>query len=455
MAIQSINPYTEKLEESFSPYSIESIDMKLSQAQESWVVWKKVSMKERADLFLRIAGDLRKNKEKYAQVITREMGKPITQSRAEVEKCAWGCEYYAESSEQFLKSEEIKTEASKSYVRFDPIGVILAIMPWNFPLWQAFRGAIPAIMAGNVVVLKHASNVPQCALLLEKIFFQNGFSQGVFTTLLIEGKDTDRLIGDKRIAGVTLTGSEPAGRKVAQTAGYNLKKVVLELGGSDPFLILDDADIEKAASIAVVSRVVNSGQTCISAKRFIVVEKVAEQFTKFFIEKMKALKIGEPMNESTQVGPLARLDLLEQLDDQVHRSIKSGATLATGGKRLDMKGFFYAPTVLTSVTKGNPAYEEEFFGPVASIIVVKNEKEAVHVANDTSFGLGANVWTKDIKKAEDIAAQLEAGCVFINGMVKSDPRLPFGGVKNSGIGRELGSYGIKEFVNIKSVVVEN
>lgn len=454
MSIATVNPATGKQEKIYAPLTAHELDAKLAQAAAAFQHWRKTSFAERARLMKAVAADLKATAAEYGRLATIEMGKPITQAVGEVEKCAWVCEYFADSAEKHLAPEHIKTENSNSYVRFDPLGVILAVMPWNFPYWQVFRAAAPALMAGNVMVMKHSSNVPQCAAMIERIFEKAGFPPGVFTTLLVEGRETNKVTADERIAAVTLTGSEAAGIQVAETAGRNLKKTVLELGGSDPFIVLEDADIVHVAGIACLARTQNSGQSCIAAKRFIVVEKVADAFTKAFVNHMERLKVGDPLHKDTQVGPLARKDLVTELDRQVQESVKKGAKLLTGGKAVDGPGHYYQPTVLTNVKKGMPAYGEELFGPAASVIVVKDAEEAIHVANDTRFGLGSSIWTKNIQKAEEMAAKIEAGAVFINDFVKSDPRMPFGGIKKSGYGRELGEYGIKEFVNIKTVIIK-
>jgi succinate-semialdehyde dehydrogenase/glutarate-semialdehyde dehydrogenase len=383
--------------------------------------------------------------------MTLEMGKPIAQAEAEVDKCAWVCEYYADHAEAMLAEQPRDTDASRSYVRFDPLGPVLAVMPWNFPFWQVFRFAAPAIMAGNAAVLKHASNVPRCALQIEEVFRDAGFPAGLFATALVGSSAVPGLIADERIAAVTLTGSEHAGRQVAERAGHELKKTVLELGGSDPFIVLADADLPVAARTAADARLVNSGQSCIAAKRFIVVEAVAEQFTARFVDELRARRVGDPLSRDTQVGPQARVDLRDDLHRQVQESIKRGAQRLLGGEIPSGKGAFYPPTLLAAVDKGMPAFDEETFGPVAAVIRAKDEADAVRLANDSQFGLGASLWTQDRVRAERLAAQIEAGAVHVNGLVKSDPRLPFGGIKRSGYGRELSEYGIREFVNIKSV----
>ncbi len=455
MRIESKNPATNRTIEVFAEYSEEQVDGLIQQTHETFLEWKNTTFPERSELMLKVAEILRENKQEYARIMTLEMGKPITQAIAEVEKCAWVCQYYAENAESILKNEIIQTDASESYVEFDPIGIVFAVMPWNFPFWQVFRFAAPALMAGNVALLKHASNVPLSALAIEEIFQLAGFPQNTFTTLLISSREVQRVIENPLVKASTITGSEPAGSKVAEISGKNIKTSVLELGGSDPFIILEDADIEKAAKIGVFARIINNGQSCIAAKRFIYVEKIAEQFEKLFIENMSKLKIGDPMNEETELGPIAREDLLMELDMQVQTSIKQGATLLLGGSRIEGIGAFYQPTILSNVKKGMLAYSEELFGPVAIFIKVKDEEEAIQVANDSEFGLGASLWTSDLEKAKLIAKRIESGSVFINGMVKSDPRLPFGGIKKSGFGRELSHYGIKEFVNIKTIWIAN
>ncbi|HED37257.1 MAG TPA: NAD-dependent succinate-semialdehyde dehydrogenase, partial [Ignavibacteria bacterium] len=397
---------------------------------------------------------LRENKRRYAEILTLEMGKPILQAYSEVEKCAWICDYYAENTEKMLSKEIIKTDASESFVQFDPLGVVLAVMPWNFPYWQVFRFAAPALMAGNAGVLKHSSNVPMSALAIEEVFNKAGFPENIFRTLLINSSLVKAVIENPLVKAATLTGSEYAGRKVSEVSGRNLKKTVLELGGSDPFIILNDADLNAAVKTGVTARLINNGQSCIAAKRFIVVEDVYDEFESKFVEKMKKIIVGNPMDESTELGPLAREDLLLELNQQVQNSVKAGAKILTGGKRLERKGFYYPPTVISNVKKGMPAYSEELFGPVAIFIKAVDVNDAVRIANDTDFGLGASIWTNDIENAKKLATAIDSGAVFINGLVKSDPRLPFGGVKLSGYGRELSHYGIKEFVNIKSVWIK-
>lgn len=454
MAIQTINPTTGAVEKTYKPLTDAEVNKKLDAAVKTFNSWKKTTFAERADLFKKVIKVIEKNKKRYAKLNTMEMGKPIAQSISELEKCIKGCEFYIANAERILADQHIPTELKYSYVRHDPLGVILAVMPWNFPYWQAMRAAVPAIMAGNTFVLKHASNVPQCAVSIQEMFEEAGFPKHVFTTLLIEGAETNKVIADDRIAAVTVTGSEEAGRRIAGLAGEHLKKTVLELGGSDAFIILEDADLKHTIKNAVLARVRNTGQSCTAAKRFIVVKKVAKEFTDGFVKGFSALKVGDPMDETVEVGPIAREDLMAQLDHQVQKSVEMGAKLLHGGEIINRDGYFYEPTVLSNVKKGMPAYDEEIFGPVASIIVVKDEQEAIRVANDTHLGLGSSLWTQDVEHARELASEIEAGNVFINKMVTSDPRLPTGGIKKSGYGRELGEHGIREFVNVKSVIAE-
>jgi succinate-semialdehyde dehydrogenase/glutarate-semialdehyde dehydrogenase len=401
-----------------------------------------------------LAAGLREKKSELAKVITSEMGKPITEAEAEIEKCAWNCETYAEIGPDLLANRPAPSAASESYVQFLPLGPILAVMPWNFPFWQVFRFAAPSLVAGNTAILKHASNVPGCSLSIAQTFREAGFPDGVFQSILVPGSAASRLISDRRIAAVTLTGSNLAGTQVAASAGAAIKKTVLELGGSDPFIILDDAELDAAVAAGVKSRYQNTGQSCIAAKRFIVVEKVFSSFAERFVATVAGLKTGQPMERETQIGPLARKDLREGIEKQVAESTVLGAEILIGGQRLPGKGFFYAPTVLTGVTPSVPAGCEEVFGPVAALMRVRDEQEAIAVANNSPFGLGSSVWTRDLDKARKLACEIEAGQVFINGMVASDPRLPFGGIKESGYGRELSEFGIREFVNIQTVWIK-
>lgn len=454
MSIQTINPTTGKVEKTFSELTKIEVYELVEKAHDAFLEWRKTDFATRSKLMKKAAEILKEQKEYYGKILTLEMGKPITQAIAEVEKCAWVCDYYADNGERILEKEIVITDASESFIRFDPIGVVLAVMPWNFPFWQVFRFAAPALMAGNVGILKHASNVPQSALAIEEIFIKAGFPHNVFKTFLIGSSLVKDLIDHPKVKAATLTGSEPAGKQVAQACGGNLKKSLMELGGSDPFIVLEDANIDEAVKTAVSARIINNGQSCIAAKRFIVVEKIFEQFEKKFVDTMTKVKVGDPMNKETELGPIAREDLLNELDDQVKQSVAKEAIVLCGGKRIQREGYFYEVTILSNVLPGSPAYDDEIFGPVASLIKAKDEEDAIRIANDSQFGLGASLWTSDKEKAKIIAGKIESGSVFINGMVKSDPRLPFGGIKNSGYGRELSQYGIKEFVNIKTVWVK-
>lgn len=453
--IQSINPSNGELIQRYDEMSNTQVSKILEQADIAYREWRITSFDYRSALMKNVAKSLRERKDELAKLMTLEMGKPILQSKAEIEKCAWVCEYYAGNAERFLSNEEVKTDFVKSYISYQPIGVILAVMPWNFPFWQVFRFAAPTLMAGNTGVLKHASNVMGCALAIEKIFAEAGFPENVFRTLVISSKKVEAVIRDKHVQAVTLTGSTPAGRLVASIAGSEIKKTLLELGGSDPYLILEDADLESAAEICVNARLLNGGQSCIAAKRFIVVEEVYKKFEELFVQKMKSKKMGDPFDETNHLGPQARNDLRDELHEQVKLSIQKGAKLLLGGEIPNVKGAYYPPTVLTDVSPGMPAYDDEIFGPVASLIKVRSEAEAIKVANATSFGLGAAVFTKDVLRGERIAEkELISGSCFVNDSVRSDPRLPFGGVKESGYGRELSLFGIREFVNIKTICIK-
>ncbi|HEX6543070.1 MAG TPA: NAD-dependent succinate-semialdehyde dehydrogenase [Ktedonobacterales bacterium] len=451
MSIASINPATGEVIETFEPFTAEQINETLTHARRAYREWRTTSFAERSALVRRVAEVLRAQKADLARIATQEMGKAITESQAEIEKCAWNCDYYAEHAEEFLAPEPVATNAAESYIEFTPLGVVLAIMPWNYPYWQVIRFAAPAIMAGNAAVLKHASNVSRCALELERVFREAGAPEGLFSTILVPGAEVEQVIADPRIAAITLTGSTPAGKQVAGTAGSVIKKTVLELGGSDAFIVLADADLDAAAEWAVRSRFQNAGQSCIAAKRFIVEEPVADAFTQKFVEQASKLRMGDPLDAQTQLGPMARADLRDALADQVERSVKMGAQVALGGKASDGAGAYYPPTIVTGITTEMPLFQEETFGPAAAVIRARNVDHAVELANDSMFGLGGNLWTRDLNRARQLARRLESGAVFINGMTASDPRLPFGGVKQSGYGRELSAFGIREFVNIQTV----
>ncbi|MDL5361051.1 NAD-dependent succinate-semialdehyde dehydrogenase [Halalkalicoccus sp. NIPERK01] len=454
--MESVNPATGETLETYDDHTDEEVDRALDRAMETFEEWRERPINERQVLLSRAAEVLRENEEEYAELMTEEMGKPITGARAEVEKCAWVCDYYAERADEFLADEVLGSEPeSRSLVSYEPLGAVLAVMPWNFPFWQVFRFAAPHLTAGNVGLLKHASNVPGCARAIEEVFSEAGYPEGVFTTLLVGSDTVEDVIRDDRLAAVTLTGSEGAGRAVAETAGSEVKKSVLELGGSDPFVVLDDADVEAAAETGAQARTINSGQSCIAAKRFIVHEAVYDEFVERFTEEMESLSMGDPMDENTDIGPQAREDLVEDVHEQVEGSVEAGAELAVGGELPDEEGNFYPPTVLTEVPRDAPAATEEVFGPAAAVFRVESEGEAIEVANDTDFGLGASIWTEDVERGERLARRVEAGCVFVNELVKSDPRIPFGGVKNSGYGRELAEKGIHEFVNEKTVWVQS
>lgn len=453
--IKSINPATGEEIKTYEEFTQDEIDNIISLSHQSFLSWSKTVFSLRSELMRNAAKVLISKKEKWAEIMSLEMGKPINQSRSEVEKCAWVCDYFADNAEKFLKDEIIISDASKSFITFQPLGTILAVMPWNFPFWQVFRFAAPNLMAGNAGLLKHSSNVTGCALAIEEIFREAGFPDNLFRTLIVSSKNVKRIIENKEVSAVTLTGSVPAGKSIATSAGSMLKKTVLELGGSDPYLILEDADLESAAEVCVNSRLINGGQSCIAAKRFIIVESVYNKFEKLFLEKMRSRKMGDPFDIKNDLGPQARDDLRNELHQQVLTSVKLGAELLLGGVIPEIKGAYYPPTILSKVKPGMPAYDEELFGPVAALIKAKDEAEGIKIANDTSFGLGAAVFTSNIVRGEKIAKEeLNAGCCFVNELVKSDPRLPFGGIKESGYGRELSLLGIKEFMNIKTVYIK-
>ncbi|HLF34785.1 MAG TPA: NAD-dependent succinate-semialdehyde dehydrogenase [Cyclobacteriaceae bacterium] len=450
--IRSINPFNGKVLAEIQVHSGQKAENILEKGSGIYPSWKKISFEERGRLFLNCSGLLKSRSAELSSLISMEMGKRIQESEAEISKCAWLCEYYARSAEGFLRDEKLPVNEGDAYIAYDPLGLILAIMPWNFPFWQVFRFAAPTIIAGNTGLLKHASNVSQCALAIEKLFIDSGFPSGVFQTLLFPASQMGRIIEDDRVRAVTLTGSEDAGSRIAELAGRNLKKTVLELGGSDPFVILSDADLEQASKTAVRSRMINCGQSCISAKRFIVESSISERFLENFINALSTLKPGDPLDPATGYGPLARPDLVDTLEQQVFTSIRKGASLTFGGGR--PRGFsesFYPPAVLTDVKPGMPAFDEELFGPVAAVTVAANEEEAIELANLSKFGLGASIWSADPDRAARMARRIESGTVFINEMVASHPAVPFGGIKKSGYGRELSYFGIREFMNIKSI----
>ncbi len=454
MSIATINPATNETIKTFKPLSEDEIVEKLKLAAETFKTYRHTSFAERAEKMSRAAEILENEKESFAKTMTTEMGKTFLSAVAEVEKCAWVCRYYAETAEKHLSEEEIKTNASRSFIRYEPLGVVLAVMPWNFPFWQVFRFAAPALMAGNVGLLKHASNVPQCALAIEEIFLRSGFRFGAFQTLLIESTQVQRILEDERVVAATLTGSEPAGSSVAGIAGKHIKKTVLELGGSDPFIVMPSADLETAVQTAVKARCINNGQSCIAAKRFIVHKDIYEGFKQKFVEGMKALRVGDPMDENTDIGPLATESILQELKEQVGKAVKHGANILTGGKSIDGVGNFYEPTILENIQPDSPLFYEEVFGPVAMLFSAKDIDEAIRIANDSPFGLGSCAWTDNENEQQRFIEEISAGQVFINGMVASDPRLPFGGIKHSGYGRELSAQGIREFTNVKAIWVK-
>ena len=455
MPIEVINPATGEVVKQYAEMPAEEVNQIIDDAQAAFPAWRALSFEERGAYLKKVAQVLRDRKEQYAALMVTEMGKTLVSARAEVDKCAGCCDFYAEKTAEFLQPEMIETEASKSFITYQPHGVMLAIMPWNFPFWQVYRFAAPALMAGNTGLLKHASNVPGSALAIEETFREAGLPANVFRTLLIGSRMIGPVLENPKVKGISLTGSTPAGQAVGSKAGQLLKKTVLELGGSDPYLILEDADIEEAVQACVTSRLICNGQSCIAAKRFVVVEPVKDAFTQRFVDAMKQIRMGDPMDEGTALGPLARVDLRDELHEQVRQSVAKGARILCGGEVPQQQGAYYPATVLDNVTKGMPAYDDELFGPVAAIITARDEDDAIHIANDTIFGLGSAVFTRDVKRGEEIATtRLEAGCSFVNTFVRSDPRLPFGGVKESGYGRELSRHGIQELVNIKTVYVK-
>jgi succinate-semialdehyde dehydrogenase/glutarate-semialdehyde dehydrogenase len=452
--IASVNPATGQIVRAFTPLSEGELDERIQRAADTYRRYRRTPVPERTRLLLRAAEILEGDKERFGRLMVLEMGKTLKAAVEEAVKCAWGCRYYAENAERFLADDIVQTSATRSYIAYQPIGAILAVMPWNFPFWQVFRFAAPALAAGNVALLKHASNVPQCALAIEEIFRRAGFPEGCFQTLLIETAQVRRVIEDPRVMAVTLTGSTGAGSSVASTAGKQIKKSVLELGGSDPFIVMPSADVEAASRTAVKARTINNGQSCIAAKRFITVGAIADDFERRLVAGMRALVVGDPLDPATDVGPLANESQVKTLTDQVERSVRAGARLLTGGHQLDRAGYYFAPGVLADISPDSPAYREEVFGPVALLFRARDIDEAIHIANDSPFGLGSSAWTNDDLERDRFIAELEAGMVFINGMVASDPRLPFGGVKQSGYGRELSLYGMREFVNIKTVWID-
>lgn len=454
MGIASINPTTGETLKTFEVLNKSQIEERLARSAETFKTYRRSSFSTRAEMMNRAADVLERDKSELGKLMTLEMGKPLKAAIGEAEKCAWVCRYYAENAHHHLADQIVETNATKSYVHFQPLGPILAVMPWNFPFWQVFRFAAPALMAGNVGLLKHASNVPQCALAIEDIFRRAGFPEGAFQTLLIGSDAVESILNDVRIVAATLTGSEPAGRSVASIAGKQIKKTVLELGGSDPFIVMPSADLRKAVDTGVKARTINNGQSCIAAKRFIVANEIYEEFTERFVQGMKNLRVGDPMEESTDIGPLATPQILNDLADQVEKAIATGARVLTGARKLDRPGNFYEPTVLDNIDPSMPVSCEEIFGPVAMLFRVRNIEEAIAIANRTPFGLGSAAWSNDPAEQSRFIEGIEAGSVFINGMVASDPRLPFGGVKNSGYGRELAEFGIREFLNIKTVWIK-
>jgi succinate-semialdehyde dehydrogenase/glutarate-semialdehyde dehydrogenase len=454
MTIATINPATGQTLRTFAPLSDQELDARIHCAAEAYERHRRTPIRERTRMLQRAAEILETEKEQFGRLMVTEMGKTLKAAVEEAVKCAWGCRYYAENAERFLADENVETGSARTFIRYQPIGPILAVMPWNFPFWQVFRFAAPALAAGNVGLLKHASNVPQCALAIEDIFRRAGFAEGCFQTLLLETERVGRVIEDRRVAAVTLTGSTGAGSHVASAAGKQLKKTVLELGGSDAFIVLPSTDLEAVSRTAVRARTINNGQSCIAAKRFIVVESIADEFERRLVSGMEGLVVGDPMDPATDVGPLANEAQVETLTEQIERSVRAGARLLTGGHRIERPGYYFAPGVLTGITRESPVYHDEIFGPVALLFRAKDLDHAIRIANDSPFGLGASAWTRDEREQQRLVSELEAGMVFINGVVASDPRLPFGGVKQSGYGRELSVYGLREFVNIKAVWIQ-
>ena len=448
---QSINPATLEVLKTYPTLGDSELSGKLQKANEAFKIWSQSGFEYRAALMLKVVDVLLENKNEYGKLISLEMGKPIAEAILEVEKSTTACRYYAENARVFLANKILNSPHKESLISYEPLGIVYAIMPWNFPFWQVFRCAVPAMMAGNTVLLKHAENVPQCSEILEEIFRKSGFPEGVFTQLMISHEQSDEVIKYDGVKGISLTGSERAGSQVASIAGKMIKRTVLELGGSDPFIVLADADIEKAAETGAKARMQNAGQSCIAAKRFILEKGIAQKFLDIFVKKIEALTLGNPLDSKTQIGPLARPDLVDTLEKQIEKTVELGGKIISGGKRPDLKGNFYLPTIIMNIPKNSPAYSEELFGPCASVFIAENENEAIELANDTSFGLGASLWTKDKAKAMKLAGKIQSGSVFLNAMVKSDATLPFGGIKKSGYGRELSEVGIHEFVNIKTI----
>jgi len=455
MAIATINPATGEALRTFQPLSDGEIEQKLQRAADTFAQYRRTPLQQRTQCLSQAAAILEAEKDKLGRLMATEMGKLVQAGRDEAAKCAWACRYYAEHGERLLADEVVPTDATRSYIHYQPLGVVLAIMPWNFPFWQVFRFAAPGLMAGNVGLLKHASIVPQCALAIEDVLRRAGFPEGAFQALLIGSEKVPQLLDDPRVAAATLTGSTPAGSQVASQAGKAIKRTVLELGGSDPFIVMPSADLEQTAKVAAQARTINNGQSCIAAKRFIVHERIYDEFERRFVRAMESLKVGDPLDETTQVGPLATEQIRQGVDEQVQEMLKMGARLLTGGKRLERPGFFYAPTVLADIPPGSPAQRDEIFGPVASLFRAHDLDDALRIANDTPFGLGSSIWTNDEGEQARFIEEIQAGMAFVNGMVTSDPNLPFGGVKQSGYGRELSEYGIREFQNIKTVWIKD